>query len=296
MGATAKRNLLLLASFGLLAACAADRDAQDYRNDQALRDIARINEIAGTYSGRLMSADDEFLGMLSVELEAKTTASGDSGEITAALKTTLTIHTERGLTLTMDGGYYDWRSRTFKAFEEIPKGALTYKAEIFGNFEDDDKTLRGDLEIAEFPEYGTSFVLKKNRRLRPEESQDANSDQLAPGETWTYEGRFSDSMDVRMSIHSSAETRQQEFLEFLAPVKYVDLTLTFRGFAIPFEDAYWDLQNGTIVGLYQTAGVDRHEVRINCRSPIEDQSEQWTCRYFTSNTGTTRIFSVERVR
>jgi hypothetical protein len=294
-------------AFSLIVAtgCAADRDAQDFQNDQALRDIARVNEIAGKYSGRLMGADGQLIGLMTVDLRANPEiTTGGSGQIGAGLKTVVTIQTDRSVTVSLDSGYYDWRTRTFKAAKEIViDGGTNYDTEISGSFEDKDRTLRGELGIGQFPEATASFVLKRDRKFRPEETPGEDPDELAPGETWIYEGKFgeqancsdrrreSNCMDLRMALQSDSNSRLQEFVELLAPVKYVNVTIGFPGFAVIFMNSYWDLTNNELSGV-TTFG--EYQIRLTCSS--EDEATYWTCDYFKTNTTSTTRFTVERVR
>jgi hypothetical protein len=304
-----------------------DRTPEDYQRKRVNEELAKIQAIAGNYTGEVtMNANGETLGVLSLDLAASTgvVAASPSNPATQrpVLRGELTL-TKAGkdLRIPFNEGFYNPDLKSVQIAIDVPvsaeAGARTYTVEIAGAFQGD--ALVGSIRAYAYPANALSFTIKKDNP-NPIDFQDTD-----PGQTLT-ELRY-DAPSARMSWVSqpvdgelvflgSNISDEQELLQLVLPYTYVDVSLNFyaegslerrrngsaddrsgRIFELTFENAELDRRGGTLRGSVRAGSTTQTVVRLECLMDRISEAEfpqAWNCRLFSTAGGEITKMSLQR--
>ncbi len=274
------RLTLVALSVGLAAAgCGRDRDAEDYRREKLAEEIAKLNQIAGTYRGAAVSrADNGPLGALTIELRSGTKFGGRKDGFEAeelpALRGTVYFESGEGrpAATQFKDAFYDSDTGAFRATVELPRRARTVEINIQGSVHG--PVLKGSIEADGFIAQGGDFTLVKDgprpdpSTLKREAPKQGGADPLEIGE-FTGTGTFWNGASARMTLvlDSSIARSEDRFINLLMPVKFVQATLDVgpeNGFSttpLHFSDTEWDERYGTLIG---ESAMSTGTVRLEC--------------------------------
>ena len=320
--------LLLLAS-----GCAKDLTVDEWRKEKVNQELAQIRQVAGVYSGKLRAAEmgtmpARELGEVELTLVSDTRVSerGDrpGAERQAVIRGHFVIYSDQQRLIDFEGGSFDSTDGSFKAEARVTDTAgqaviVSFTGRIEGTH------LSGKVEVVGRSESALFFELERGALLvgpqasptPPQQSGDARTGIDAPAPpgpprtdrdaVLTYRGTASwlETPRVRpmeVIILRNALNTDQEFIDFLNPVQWVNVTLNFD-FGTPeqplfmpffFEQSQWDRRLGTLRGSLvgtNPNGMDRYKLSFTCAITAQDLN----CDYVSAYQGRLLTIRASRV-
>ncbi len=291
------QKILFLCVFAfLLSSCGRDRNINDYNDEQAQNNKARMQPYIGIYRG-VMTGNQENapISAITIEFSADAQPVSNTGKSTTEQQ----ISMQGQITLDLPGR--DKRILVFK------KGTFTYITheltvnvpillssgesqiiELIGSF--NDNSFIGNLQAAGFKEFGGNFNIVKN--APPVDPNSINH--ILPSATgldtnlrgYTGLPEFTDkkpSQEVVLTLSIPQTSAEQLFTDFFLPIKTVTVGVSYKNSPIAtgiIRNAKWDLRNKVLMGSDNSTGI---ELKIEC-DQITPQPHviEWDCDYFSS--------------
>jgi hypothetical protein len=302
---------------GLVSACGLNRTDDDYRSDKVREELAKIQGIAGVYSGNLIDTNGESLGFLSLNLTGSTaiTQGAAANEERAVLQMALILRSFKTYQASLPEGSYDVNAKTFRssltptantsnmgAAGASGSSSLRYTMQVGGKVVGD--KLIGSLYVEGFAERGAHFELVRNAAIPAAEDIDLPATspyrQLEFGRSLEYAGQLAawpeispDPMNIQMSIVSSTVQPDQEFVEFFVPRRTVraEMLVTGRNVTVPFayDNVVWDSTANT---LAYTNNANGKAESLSCSALNNNSSSGWRCVLYVSGNSSRTEFVV----
>jgi hypothetical protein len=295
--------------------CAKDMTVDDWRRAKVSEEVQKIEEISGFYQGRaLRESSAEELGGIEMTLESDTRVAErrdrPGAEKQAVLRGKIAVFVQaQPLLLNFEDGSYDSEDGSFSAQVVISDSSGAPTTIKFTGTAKEGR-VSGRMEVIGLSGSVIEYALG---RARPEESQlgaaesPGGSSAKDSGETegdrvlkyvgqaqWYAQGDVS---ATEVLILKRALSSDQEFLDWLNPVRAVDVSLkvNFGTVARPrvtsvfFQNAQWDARLGVLRGRFEGGGmgVERYLLSLDC----EVSEAELACDYLSSIQG--QLFRLE---
>ncbi len=321
------RNLsIVVMLFAALLGCAKDMNADDYKEIQRKRDVAKLQPAVGTYTGTLKSLKTGVnLGAVKMKIEVDTKSQGDSGDPGRAvgktvLKTDLEFKGALSATATASDGYFDPTTGHFNTMINIkrlaavptlpipPEAAIAIDGLINpdGSFSG---SIYGKEGNVEYKEDGASFHLQRsgpsleeiNKASAPDQGLFFTQANYAGGSTFMTarddNGKFVVKPVNLVLLKPSRSPPEQDFVELLLPTKPVIATLNFSdSMRLQFSNAVLDRRTGLLGGdavIQQTSSSgSRYEGTLSLHCKIKADSGGYDCGLRT-NSSTAEVAKIK---
>lgn len=306
-----KLTLLFVTAFSLgLAACGGlNTTTEDYRAKQLREDLAKLQAVAGTYSGYLLDSNRENIGFLTVKLRATTIVDkGDTrSQERAVLQSELTMRAGKIYTASMPDGSYDSDSKTLRSTLTIGRSAptsasssgasassssgLSYTLQLSSQVEADQ--LVGKLTVEGFSSTEGNFRLTKDAAIPAAADIDVPQNayrSLQFGQEASYTGAVlwpelsPKPFTVTMKLASNTLQTDQEFVEFLSTRRTIRAEVAFFQLdasgsrsiesTLGFANTVWDIQAQTLAGNAENGLGVKTGYLLSCRGDIQSG---WNC-------------------
>ena len=294
-----QKSAIIFAVLLSLVGCAKDRNVEDFQREKRAEDMAKLQTVAGVYSGILYSIDEKPLGALSISVvpDTKIGATNTNSTQSPVLIGNVTFSGTQKVSANFEQSSYDNDNKSFKALVGIRSGGNeNIKIEISGVFQNE--SFNGRIEATGFSENGGHFSLAKGVSL----SQITKPGNAVPSlpEALSYRGtmkfRSSGKVEpVQMTVLLKKSTEEERFLQLLMPVRKVEASLRFNsGLVLAFANSEWDLRVHSLLGknLLATTG---EMLTLECEETVFQLGKDgWICKYLTSGLGFVGDVEVER--
>ncbi len=295
---------------GLFAACA-DKDQQDWRNDQSAQRLAQLEPTRGTYTGKVTSVvDGTDLGVMKLTLtpstKVQTAGDGIGTETTPVIEANLT-YTDPLIqsTVASDQGQYDPSTGIFKAsFPLVDISNNSYNFVVQGVVSS--SGIVGTTSVETFPNFGGSFNLTKNgpavsvqslsmRNQRMQQSVIDHSGGYVSDCTFPAAGSFPGGKGYAvMSFGYNENTGPQKLLSVFLPQRLINVAVDFYNLDGTrasshgnFVQATLDNDRGTIDGTETvTIGGQSYTKYLKCQKINTAANLQWSCAFQVGGGGT----------
>lgn len=246
-----KTCVFVLLTVGLLSGCSKDKNMDDFKRDQLVQNISRINSASGSYTGSVISKlDGTNLGAITLKFQAKTDV--QSSEQRAIVSGTLSYKSLTNAEIVFDNGYYDNITGDFQVTIPITQeGGVAGKLSLSGVINGD--RWNGNIEVQGQSEFGGELDLTKNAPVPNRSSIEVSGTRLQQMKRldYVYTGayRLGDSVTpFKMSFINRDILPEQRFYKLFSPVRNVSVNCDFTDFELNFTNAILDDKAGTIVG------------------------------------------------
>jgi|GEM_PF-1924903 len=305
-------GMLAMAFASTLSACGLSRTTDDQENDEVREETAKIQGVAGTYSGYLVDNQGDTLGFLTLDLSANTLVDkgGSRNRERAVLQSELTLQNLKTYKTSFPDGSFNSDTRAFRSSLVINRSAdLVYNVQLAGRV-DGDKVL-GTLRVDGFADRTGNFTLVKNAPMPASDEIEVPPStpyrQLDFGGGLNYAGSVqwaelgNKVYAVQMRMLSNTLQSDQQFTELLVTRRVIAtnviLSETGRpnsGVPFSFPNTIWDSSGSTqtLSGSMSSgaAGGIPNQILFNCTST--DIAMGWTCRLTSSQSGSFTDFTV----
>lgn len=248
----------LIAAVGVLAlvaGCAKDQSADDYKNKVNADDFAKVQTANGVYTGKLISKSGVYWGALSLSLQAQEQTVSSTDTTKTSVQPILVAEIEflgsSHIITSANTTSYDPTKGQFQADMKLPRGTSTVDVTISGTISGDGG-FNGSMYVQGYSNYGGNFSLKRGGA-----SVKSYSDKPAPNEVFSgmnYAGTTifatgNVSKPVNLALLKPPADSNEDFLTLLTPVTPVIATLNFgNGETIEFSNAILDKTRNTVTG------------------------------------------------
>jgi len=289
--------------FLVLCSCAQDRDSDDFKRDKLNEDLAKVEQISGSYLGTLVSTyDGSDLGVVGVKIEADTKVDSFN-EQKPVLKGMLYFKSNTAIKIIFQNSYYEEETQIFKSSMIAPSNP-NQLIELSGKIEG--SKLAADLESFGYPELGARMTLEKSfsaqdfdSTFMPQADTKVNPVELIDRK---FEGIFN-GKKMHLSLSNKSFQPEDRFLEYFLPERRLDVTLKISiQNDLVFTNAKWDTRNNSFFasntrnsseGPFQTT-LECKEVIGNPKS--EGTAVQMNCDYVSLLNNRRNQFSVTEVK
>lgn len=245
------KSCILLLVLGLVVGCSKDRNMDDFKRDQLVQNLARINSVSGAYTGSVISKlDGTNLGAITLKFQAKTDI--QSSEQRAIVSGTLSYKSLTSAEIVFDNGYYDNITGDFQVTIPITQeGGIAGKLSLSGVVAND--KWNGSIEVQGQSDFGGELDLVKNAPLPNTASIEVGGTRLQQMKRldYVYIGAYRTGTTVtpfRMTFINRDVLPEQRFYKLFSPVRNVSVNCDFTDFELNFTSAILDDKAGTIVG------------------------------------------------
>ncbi|MFL5814400.1 MAG: MarR family winged helix-turn-helix transcriptional regulator [Bdellovibrionia bacterium] len=269
--------MMLVALASSISSCMGDRTTEDYANEQSRKEQAKLQEIAGTYRGNLVSNETgQSLGTLTLQLDSYTDVQNSSDGLTKiqvpVAKGTLFYSGINRSQINFDKYYYDSNSKLLQIQVPIVDASKTTQIlSLRGTFSGDQLT--GDIEA--LGGYSSSFTLVKNGPLVQAQNLNAirGATAIAAGDE-TFVG--TDNTSYKLTIQYPGDNTQQLFMNLFLPQRTVTATLIIGRTKLAFTSAILDERYNTLKG---DAVFNTYPIELRCtRTGHGTPAEKWDCQ------------------
>jgi hypothetical protein len=293
-----KKTISIIALF-LLAACARDRDADSHRRGKLQEDLAKLQAIAGVYSGQLLSnSNGESLGTAGLMLEADTLINELNEEI-PILSGALSFKASSNVKIVFTKSTFNSETNVFKLTSTIkfPDNEKIYNLNFNG-------VLVGDVIQATFESFGFSELganIKLERMVSTQAFEETfsiptNPEALPYGTIQKiYRGKTSRGTEATLSLKNDGFTVEDRFLQSFLPERSLVATLglspTLR---IAFSNTRLQVKTGAVSATkIQQSSAEPITISLNCsKKGMRGTKEILKCTYTASgNSG--QVITVE---
>ncbi len=154
----------------ILSGCVADKNQQDYRKDQANKDLTDTMPIKGTYTGAMVSAKDgASIGNLTLTLNPDTvvapSADGLTTEQKVIIRGSLVYSGVLTANISFNTGYYNPSNNEFQVnVDQVDAATVHHLINLKGNVINGQ--FIGNLMVDTYDNYGAQFTLNQNAAVR----------------------------------------------------------------------------------------------------------------------------------
>jgi hypothetical protein len=295
--------LLSAPSILMTAGCAKDKNAEDYKNAQVQRDLAKLESVKGRYSGNLISKKSGGnLGALQITLSATTEVQNTGASKASALPilvANVEFKAQSSMAIVAQNSSYDNTSGHYQADISIPSqipGAAPSRVSLSAVLRDG--KMVGTMEALGFSDYGGTFDLSLDGASLDELAAKNPPSQVTAFSTSNFSGETvfatngpsgkatSEKRATELILLRAQTTSEQDFLNLLSPVKSVLVTLNYgNGAKLTFQNGILDQRNGSLTGqtsVKRSSANDALSLLIACQSTAEMKAFQ--CKLSTSGT------------
>ena len=295
----------MVSASAMLTGCAKDQTVDQFQADQVKQQLGKIQAVSGIYAGSLVSVKDgSTLGPLSIDLEPETTIEENSAHTgtqqVATIRGQVTFNGDTRAAVAFEQGYYSSDSGYFKS--QIPvqldsggTGELEISGTISGN------TFTGQIGAQDYPNLGGNFTLTLGAASASQSlssgtsGNPTNSVQVYIG---SRQVQSKDTIDptkldtisetVTMTVDSSYNTPEENFLNLFVPTRSTQVTFGYMNNQIPllFNNAKFDDRIGNLSGdTTLTDGGDTFIDHMDCRQATQSGKNGWNCKISNSVKG-----------
>ncbi len=285
-------TLGLCSVLAIAIGCSKDKNMDDYRRDQLQQSIERMNTVAGSYSGSLVSSFDKTnLGAVNLTFKTQTNISSSSSEVSTQQTTTISGSlTLKGLsqtTLSFNVGSYDDVTGRFQV--TIPAGKISgvdSTISLDGNISDGRWV--GEISFSGRSEYSGSMDLQKDAPLSNTSAIEVSGTRLQQIKNADYDfvGSYKVASDkveraVQLNIYDIDNSPVQTVFKMISPIRNVNVNLDFSVFRLNFpavlDDELKTLSGSTTVG----SGLNTSNASLDCTKYIDGADFGWNCTFTT---------------
>jgi DNA-binding MarR family transcriptional regulator len=290
---TKSMTLLMLAALtSSISSCMGDKTAEDYANEQSHKEQAKLQEIAGTYRGNLISKETgQSLGTLTLQLDSYTDVQNSSDGLTKiqipVAKGTLFYNGLNKSQVNFDKYYYDSGSKLLQIQVPLLDASKTtqiisLRATLNGD------TLAGDIEA--LGGYSSSFTLVKNGPLVQAQNLSSirGATAIAAGDEIFVS---TESAATKLTIQYPGDNTQQLFLNVFLPQRGVTATVIVGRTKFAFPSAVLDERYNTLTGdaVFNTFPMKLRCVRTGQGTP----AVKWDCQTTAGDTVNHIVFGLQ---
>lgn len=278
-----------LLSFSL-SACLQDKTLDDYNNDKAIKDSARIQAVSGAYRGTLYSKKTgEALGPIEIEVHNEI-INTTSGTQQAGISATVRLIRDGELEIGFPSAPFNTSGMRITNSAVVNLGStnpLPVTVRLDASFDKSD-TLSGEIFVQNQSRFGGQFKAQLNAQNAPElpsaPSVELGAD-ILPGTQQDFVGfEFPDSgpSEILMEVrHKGFLTSAEKFVSLLKPDKIVDITIDRQSIRNTILGANWNTETGTIDSSGTVSGTnDKFPMSIGCtRKDLAIGVKGFVCNY-----------------
>jgi hypothetical protein len=312
-------SMLMVSVASTLVGCAKDMDPDDYRQQEVQDEQTKIQAVAGTYRGALVSNGATVGGFTFTFGPSLTVASSsdDIAEQQVVMSGSMTITTQNQDAKILNfsnGSFYDVTQSfsitipvsTITSTSATPTTQSAAVVQVNGTF-NNDGTLSGSVQANNYPNTTATFSLSKDGVL-PATSSLSSNDQYVMSELPSFQytgtanvtsGMFvGTNKTAQMTIVNADSTRPDlAFYDFFLPIKAVSATISFGSDGsladLIVPNAEWDLREGTLTGstVSSTEGDSSYSSNFQCTAGQGAAGQTWTCSYLSAAGNITMSFN-----
>jgi hypothetical protein len=285
----------------VLAGCAGDRDADEFRREKLAEQVSRMRPVVGTWRGPVyLSSDQSLLGALTLEARAGTRSGGRRDGFEAEeypeLRGKVIFEDLSGAsTMEFQDAFFDSVTGSFRVTIPVqirpdrPALELNFQGVVRGN------QFSGIVEAGREDKTAGSFTLTKNGGA-VETSGLSRRLGLRVGDPLQYESfvgcTYNDFLKrteaMVLNVNPRTSRTEVRFANLISPIKFVQASVYFGlkeeepANPVSFSNIEWDERYGKLLGSEGRAGSV-----LDCTWVSKE--ERFDCEYTVTNRGT-RVF------
>lgn len=262
-------NLVIVAAvMSSMFGCAKDKNMQDYQSDQVQQQMAKINAVAGVYSGEAVSnLDSTVLGAIQLNFRPNTVVQAGN---TTNVNTTQSVVVSGQVSLTglynasvsFNNGTYNDLTGEFQVTIPVTLLDKTTKKNIDLVGHISNGQFIGSLSTDDIEKYQANLTLTRNAqptnvdKLEPSGTRIQQIKRTSPG--FNYIGdrnKGSETVQARLFFVNKDNLPEQQFYKLISPTRLVDVNIDMNPWIINLPNSTIDDNLGTIEGSNAAVGL-----------------------------------------